>query len=65
MKIKDLVDILDQYNEKSEVTVSTSECLDDDFPLTKDGDQVGIYKLRAAEDDYIENKSVLEIIADC
>lgn len=35
MKIKDLVDILDQYNEKSEVTVSTSECLDDDFPLTK------------------------------
>lgn len=35
MKIKDLVDILDQYNEKSEVTVSTSECLDDAFPLTK------------------------------
>lgn len=26
MKIKDLVDILGQYNEKSEVTVSTSEC---------------------------------------
>ena len=30
-----------------------------------DGDQVGIYKLRAVENDYIENKSVLEIIADC
>lgn len=35
MKIKDLVVILDQYNENSEVTVSTSEYLDDDFPLTK------------------------------
>lgn len=35
MKIKDLVDVLNQYNEESEVTVSTSEYWDDDYPLTK------------------------------
>lgn len=38
---------------------------DMELVINIDGDQVGIYKLRAAKDDYIENKSVLEIIADC
>lgn len=38
---------------------------DMELVINIDGDQVGIYKLGAAEDDYIENKSVLEIVADC
>ena len=38
---------------------------DMELVINIDGDQVGIYKLRAVENDYIENKSVLEIIADC
>lgn len=38
---------------------------DMELVINIDGDQVGIYKLRVAEDDYVENKSVLEIVADC
>lgn len=38
---------------------------DMELVINIDGDQVGIHKLRAAKDDYIENRSVLEIIADC
>lgn len=38
---------------------------DMELVINIDGDQVGIYKLRATKDDYIENRSVLEIIADC
>ena len=38
---------------------------DMELVINIDGDQVGIYKLGVAEDDYVENKSVLEIIADC
>lgn len=38
---------------------------DMELVINIDGDQVGIYKLRVAEDDYIGNKSVLEIVADC
>lgn len=38
---------------------------DMELVINIDGEQVGIYKLRATEDDYVENKSVLEIIADC